>query len=775
MPRSQLRHPSRQDSEEGLLTQADAAATPGAAAGSSRAAGSRGAGWLSVAVLVAALVTAGVPQLAQAAVGDTPIPGLPEAPTYVVHRAAGPIVVDGRLDDDAWKLAARTANWQWLDTSVPGRLETYAQMCWDDEYLYFAFHAVDPDIWATMQIRDEPVFVEEDFEIFLDPDGDEFNYYEWQINPLGTLYDVIWDRPPQTPGPANRGIHSFDLTPMLSGYQVHGTVWQRDDVDSSWTAEAALSWKGLSEIPGRFRTPPQNGDAWRLGFSRVEAPKPPYWQADWTWPTHGEYNMHIGQRDGYVQFTSVELGEAQAAPQPIPRLYAVDVRVEPQVADGGIQPGREVALIPRIGNRGAGAPQVEVRLTCADSMVTVLDSSATVGPLPEGGSVWAEDGFVVRLSHAVQPGRNIVFQLAMAHGDGRWTGDYFFAFAAGRQWQTAFQLHEGVQSVLVDGNTVWGISRANIWHWDNDGEVLGFYQANDGIPRHARILARDSRGRVWAAGQRGIAYFEGDTWHELTGQQGLPLRDFERICAGADGDMWIASRTGLYRFSTRVEPVWLAAQGYRPGRIRDLVVDGRGGVWVVGDSLVYRFGEDGRRVLGKQDGLPSSRLTALATDTAGNVWVAGVPTSRSYFDGGIGRFDGSSWKVWRRADGLLDNHVTALFADRQGGVWAGYEDGSLSLFDGQAWDHWPALPAGDYHESAPAVGPFTGGRDRFLHDDQGRIWIVGNAGLAQFDSGRWHTWTWRNGLFGGRPQAVVQGANGRVYVSDARSLSFYRD
>jgi hypothetical protein len=768
MPGSKLRRIARSNNEREHLTRAGAH--------SASLIGSRSVGtWLLGAAIVAALVALGVPQETRAAVGDTPIPGLPEAPTYVVHRTPGPIDVDGRLDDDAWKLAARTGNWRWLDTSQPGRLETYAQMCWDDEFLYFAFHAVDPDIWATMQIRDEPVFVEEDFEIFLDPDGDEFNYYEWQINPLGTLYDVIWDRPPQTPGKASRGIHSFDLTPMLTGYQVHGTVWQRDDVDSSWTAEAALSWQGLSQIPGRFRTPPRSGDAWRLGFSRVEAPRPPYWQADWTWPTHGEYNMHIGQRDGYVQFTTVELGARQAVPQPIPRLFAAEVRIQPHAAGGGIQPGGQVTLVPRLGNRDADARQVEARLMCTDSLVTILDSSATVGRVHGGGLVWADDGFVVRLSRAAEPGRNIVFQLAMRDGDGRWTGDYFFAFAAGRQWQTAFQLHEGVQSLLVDDGTLWGISRANIWHWGSDGEVLGFYQADDGIPRHARILAQDGRGRVWAAGERGIACFEDGAWHGLTGLQGLPLRGFERLWAGSDGDMWIASRAGLYRFSTRAEPVWLAADGYQPGHVRDLLVDGRGAAWVVGDSLVYRVGADGRRVLGKQDGLPSSRLTALAMDKAGNVWIAGVPTGRSYFDGGVGRFDGESWELWRQADGLLTNQVSALFADREGRIWVGYPDGAVSLFDGQAWDHWSAGPVHGTSESAPSCGPIRVGPDRFLHDDQDRIWIVGSAGLSQFAGGRWHTWTWRNGLFGGPAQAVVQGPDSRVYISDGRSLSIFRD
>ena len=775
MPGSLLCRILRRPCEGGHPAQVDCAGAPCLRAWLSWRAERRAARWLVQAVIGAVVVAAGAPEPAHAGMGDAPIPGLPETPTYVVPRTPVPIVVDGRLDDAAWELAPRTSSWRWLDTSEPGRLESYAQMCWDDEFFYFAFSAEDPDIWATMQMRDEPVFVEEDFEIFLDPDGDEFHYYEWQINPLGTLYDVIWERPPQTPGPASRGIHSFDLTPMLSGYEVHGTVWQRDDVDSSWTAEVALSWEGLAQIPGRFRSPPHAGDTWRIGFSRVEAPKPPHWQADWTWPTHGEYNMHIGQRDGYVQFSNVALGAEPATALPVPRLHGLEVRVEPGRPGGGIEPGRLVTLVPRIGNNGAEAFGVEARLTCTDSMVTVLDSIAAVGRVPAGDSQWAYDGFVVRLSRAAQPGRNLLFQLALADGDGRWSGDYFFAFAAGRQWDTVFQLHEGVQALLVNEGTIWGISRANIWHWDGDGGVLGFYQADDGIPRHARVLARDGRGRIWAAGERGIAYFDGDVWHDLTGRQGLPQRGFDRICAGPDDDMWIAAREGLYRFTSSVESIWSAAEGYRPGRIRDLLVDGRGAAWVVGDSLVYQARADGRRVLGKQHGLPSSRLSAVAEDGAGNVWIAGVSTGRSYRDGGIGRYDGSSWKVWRRADGLLQNQVTALFADREGRVWAGHPDGALSLFDGQGWDHWPAGPAASCPECAPSCGAYVGGRDGFLHDDQGRIWIVGSAGLARFDGGRWHTWTWRNGLFGGRAHAVVQGPGGRVYIGDGRSLSSYRE
>lgn len=706
---------------------------------------------------------------AQAAVGDTVIPGLPETPTYVVQRIPSPVKVDGKLDDDTWRLAPRIGPWRWLDTGEAADRATYGQMAWDNEYLYFAFSTEDPDIWATMLLRDEPVFVEEDFEIFLDPDGDEYHYYEWQINPLGTLYDVVWRWPDHTPGPGNRGNHAFDLEPMLTGYQVRGTVWERADVDTGWTAEVALSWAGLSHLPGRFRSPPRAGDTWRIGFSRVESPRPPLWQADWTWPIHGEYNMHIGRRDARVQFSDAPLGGPAPGFLPVPRLEVLGLRLEPEAAGGGIEPGRPVSLFLQIGNDGAPVTQATARLACIDSLVIVLDSVAVIGRVPSEGECWSEDGFSVRLSRAVEPGRALVFQVALQDDDGRWTGDACFAFAAGRAWRTASQIREGVQQLLATAEGLWGISRSNVWRWDQTGQVRGFYQPDDGLPRHARQLLEDGRGRIWAAGERGIACFEGERWRDLTGQQGLPPRDFDQLATGPRGEVWIAARSGLFRFTDTAEPVWTAAEGYAPGKVRDLLVDRNGAAWVVGDSLLYLAAPDDHRVLGARHGLPSNRLTAVVEDTAGRIWVAGLPTGPTYRDGGVACRERGSWRSWRRGDGLVQNAVTALAVDRGNRVWAGHPDGSLSVFDGQAWDRWPA---GSGKGTGPACGSWTGGPGTFMHDDRGRVWLVGNDGLAEYDGRIWQTWTWQNGLFGGPAAAIAQGPDGRVWVGDARSLSW---
>ena len=52
----------------------------------------------------------------------------------------------------------------------------------------------EPEVWATLTERDSVIYHDNDFEVFIDPDGDNHDYYEFEINALGTTYQVffIW-------------------------------------------------------------------------------------------------------------------------------------------------------------------------------------------------------------------------------------------------------------------------------------------------------------------------------------------------------------------------------------------------------------------------------------------------------------------------------------------------------------------------------------------------------------------------------------------------------
>lgn len=103
-----------------------------------------------------------------------------------------PPVVDGKLDDDAWKSAAVFKDfhqWRPSDTAAASaRTEVFAG--YDSRFIYFAFHAYDdPDkVRATVAKRDS-IFDDDTIGLLLDTFNDKRRAYELFFNPLGIQQD----------------------------------------------------------------------------------------------------------------------------------------------------------------------------------------------------------------------------------------------------------------------------------------------------------------------------------------------------------------------------------------------------------------------------------------------------------------------------------------------------------------------------------------------------------------------------------------------------------
>ena len=248
---------------------------------------------------------------------------LPFAPRhYVVYRAASPIKVDGVLDEASWAAAPPTEPFVDIEggSRPQPRFRTRARMLWDDENLYVAAEMEEPDVWSTLTERDSVIFHDNDFEIFIDPDGDTHAYYELEVNALGTPWDLLLIKPYRDGGPP---IHAWDIAGLQVGVRVRGTLNRPGDRDEGWTVEIALPWQILREAaPGRKLPGP--GDQWRVNFSRVEwqvetgggryakRVKPgtadPLPEDNWVWSPQGAIDMHMPERWGYAQFSSIAAG-----------------------------------------------------------------------------------------------------------------------------------------------------------------------------------------------------------------------------------------------------------------------------------------------------------------------------------------------------------------------------------------------------------------------------------------------------------------------------------
>ena len=92
--------------------------------------------------------------------------------------------------------------------------------------------------------RDTVIFHDNDFEIFIDPDGDTHAYYELEVNALGTPWDLMLIKPYRDGGPA---INGWDIAGLRVGIDLRGTINRPGDRDDGWSVEIAMPWKILKE------------------------------------------------------------------------------------------------------------------------------------------------------------------------------------------------------------------------------------------------------------------------------------------------------------------------------------------------------------------------------------------------------------------------------------------------------------------------------------------------------------------------------------------------
>jgi len=220
--------------------------------------------------------------------------------------SANAIKIDGILDEHVWQKAPRLGPFVNMSDSRSGLTlyegdarslvplkETYARLLWDDEAFYLAFEVKDEDIWARNLEKDDlGLQLDEGIKIFIDDGGDEITYYQFDINPLNTVYDAFdfIAAAPMDYG-QNRyvSLPQWNATSLCTAVKVQGTLdvvpkWKEapgQDQDEGYVVEVAISWESLrTAMPGSNRfhqtNRPKPGERWRLGLYRTERPRPQF-------------------------------------------------------------------------------------------------------------------------------------------------------------------------------------------------------------------------------------------------------------------------------------------------------------------------------------------------------------------------------------------------------------------------------------------------------------------------------------------------------------------
>jgi hypothetical protein len=240
--------------------------------------------------------------------GQTPHPK-----QYVCYHIDQKIQLDGEINDSLWQLAAWTddfINIEGPDKNKPPH-QTRVKMLWDDSFLYVAAYMQEPHIWAYLTEDEKIMYFDNDFEIFIDPDGDNHNYYEFEFNALNKKWDLFLERP-----------YRDSVTPDLkwnckglrNATKVYGSINNpKGKTDSAWTMEIAIPLNCIQQGVA-------DQHIWRINFSRVEwetrisgkkykkLKKP---EKNCVWSSQWAINMHRPEYWGYLQFSKEAPGTKQ--------------------------------------------------------------------------------------------------------------------------------------------------------------------------------------------------------------------------------------------------------------------------------------------------------------------------------------------------------------------------------------------------------------------------------------------------------------------------------
>ncbi|MCY3998259.1 MAG: carbohydrate-binding family 9-like protein [Flavobacteriaceae bacterium] len=242
--------------------------------------------------------------------------------TYVAYKTPHPIVIDGKADDLAWKKTKWTNDFIDIEGNKTPKYQTRVKMLWDNQYYYILADIKEPHVWADIEEHDAVIFYNNDFEVFIDPDGDTHNYYELEINALNTVWDLFLTKPYRE---ATVVLNDWKFTGLISAIEVNGTLNNPQDIDRGWTVELAIPFKDLRTSYYQNNVPKDK--FWRVNFSRVN------WQHEitnnrysrkkgtdgtyvneynWVWSPIGVINMHLPEKWGYVYFSSKVVGTLEA-------------------------------------------------------------------------------------------------------------------------------------------------------------------------------------------------------------------------------------------------------------------------------------------------------------------------------------------------------------------------------------------------------------------------------------------------------------------------------
>jgi len=295
--------------------------------------------------------------------------------------------------------------------------------------------------------------------------------------------------------------------------------------------------------------------------------------------------------------------------------------------------------------------------------------------------------------------------------------------------------------------------------------VLGFFE--------------DLQGRLHAVNGRyqAISRLEDGAFVSVRPEYGadvvnLGFRRGQIALQDREGDWWIATFSGLYRFggANRIEElrnrppkvIYTEHHGLASHRISRVYQDARGDIWVAPSPSGLSRWERRTRKFEHYSGIPQLQgpaVNGFAEDSRGNVWISLDDRLAVYRDG--------KFEFFGREAGLPSSNILCILIDRADRLWFGTDKDGLGRVDHPAARPWKVqMYSIADHLSSNSV-------ESLLEDGWGRIYAGTGRGLDRLDprTGRMRAYGAADGFSRGFVRATFRDRQGHLWFGTTRGAS----
>ncbi|MGA2595800.1 MAG: two-component regulator propeller domain-containing protein [Bryobacteraceae bacterium] len=253
-----------------------------------------------------------------------------------------------------------------------------------------------------------------------------------------------------------------------------------------------------------------------------------------------------------------------------------------------------------------------------------------------------------------------------------------------------------------------------VFHGQASGSDLLTYRGGSAV----HSVFQDSQGVLWAGCHNRLCTVQNGQLVETAPE--LPKAEWTGIQASPTGDVWVLSRSALWRRPAGEDKFKPVNPPFSPADYSILLGDPELKVTDGGDAFVptlhgiCRWSKGQWRIVDERAGLIRSDLTSLFADREGSLWVgiAGL---------GLARWLGhGEWEHWTKSEGLPHEAIWAIDRDSAGTIWTGTSSGLAFKKTNGEWESLPEFASKMVLSIA--------------HTRDNSMWIgTGNDGLIRID------------------------------------------